>query len=294
VSSEDKPDDAPRARTVHVQVGAHAARAASSLVSSELAKSFKPITAVLSRASKAMAVHVPRPRLLPPDVADSLKRLADTLRESVPPNWRDLADPDYEAALRIMNGGIPLIWVPRSSIVERLMQTEDALAREEILSLARQDIASDCLTVLAEITIEDLQPLTRLAAQAAVALRGEYSAPAQALAANVLDTWLRAAVRRGILFKPVSERFRFYENVRRQITLVSMDLEIVKLKPSGALAPVFLALEHFDSQINPRPEHFGRHATAHAAYPEQYTAANAVIAVMLMTSVLRQADASGW
>jgi len=53
-------------------------------------------------------------------------------------------------------------------------------------------------------------------------------------------------------------------------------------------------LQSFDSRVNPKPEQFGRHATAHAAYPEQYTPANAVIAVMLMTSVPRQSGESGW
>jgi hypothetical protein len=44
----------------------------------------------------------------------------------------------------------------------------------------------------------------------------------------------------------------------------------------------------------PVPVHLNRHATAHAAGPEQYSDVNAVIALMLTTSVLRQAQASGW
>jgi hypothetical protein len=44
----------------------------------------------------------------------------------------------------------------------------------------------------------------------------------------------------------------------------------------------------------PTPRRYGRHATAHSARPEQYTTANAVVAVMLAASVLRQAESSGW
>ncbi|WP_281154709.1 hypothetical protein [Streptomyces sp. HYC2] len=42
------------------------------------------------------------------------------------------------------------------------------------------------------------------------------------------------------------------------------------------------------------PEGFNRHATAHAAGAVQYTAANAVIALMLAVSVLREIDDQGY
>jgi hypothetical protein len=42
------------------------------------------------------------------------------------------------------------------------------------------------------------------------------------------------------------------------------------------------------------PAQFARHAMAQAAGGEQYTEVNAVIALMLTTSVHRQAQASGW
>jgi hypothetical protein len=55
-----------------------------------------------------------------------------------------------------------------------------------------------------------------------------------------------------------------------------------------------MALADFDRDKRGVPPEFGRHATAHAAGPEQYSDANAVIAVMLAASVLWQSQASGW
>jgi hypothetical protein len=75
---------------------------------------------------------------------------------------------------------------------------------------------------------------------------------------------------------------------------VDGDVRLAELKASGALTPVIMALAEFDPDDGVSPTSFGRHATAHAAGPEQYSDVNAVIALMLTTSVLRQAHASGW
>lgn len=76
-----------------------------------------------------------------------------------------------------MNDGIPLIWVPRSSVVSELMHAESAGAREEILAEARQEIVDDCLVALAEISDPDLLPLHELAAAASWALRDGHCSP---------------------------------------------------------------------------------------------------------------------
>ncbi len=225
--------------------------------------------------------------------ARSFAPVFSRLAEAVPENWRDIPYPCLDAALHLMNDGIPLIWVPRSSVVAQLMQASGAAGRAEVLAQARRDVADDCSAVLADITAPHLAPLAVMAAEAVRTLRDGYCAGAQALATSVFDTWLRLMVRRSILFDPPPKRIGFYPNVVRQIEPVSGDLPVVHLRAAGALAPVLLALARFfpgDEALT----HFARHATVHAAIPEHYTDANAVVAVMLMTSALRQAQASGW
>ena len=125
------------------------------------------------------------------------------------------------------------------------------------------------------------------------ALRDGHCAASQALSANVFDTWLRDMVRRGKLFKPPGDREPFYGAIKRQIIGVSGKTSLRELKAAGSLSPVLMALVSFKPG-GPVPVQLNRHATAHAAGPEQYSDVNAVIALMLTTSVLRQAQASGW
>src|SRR5258708_11371042 len=208
----------------------------------------------------------------------------------MPPNWPD--DPDRETPLEIMNAGIRLIWVPRSDIVERLTTAGNADARGAILGQTAQEIVDDCEAVLADVTAPDLQPLASLAGAAGRALRDGHGAASQALAANVFDTWLRDAARRGVVFIPPKGYFR-YPHVVRQMKPLASEVRIRDLRELGVQASILAALRDFGPG-DAIPAEVGRHPTAHAAGPEQYTDVNAVIALMLTTSVLRQAQASGW
>lgn len=69
-------------------------------------------------------------------------------------------------------------------------------------------------------------------------------------------------------------------------------LQSLSLKAAGSLSPVLMALVS-SKPGGPVPVQLNRHA-AHAAGPEQCSDVNAVIALMLTTSVLRQAPALGW
>ena len=241
--------------------------------------------------SFAQAVSLHFDRMIP-------RETFERLREAVPPNWVAIEDSDWDidwtAALETMNDGIPLIWVPGSASVGRLLKAGSPEERLAILEESRVAIADDCATVLGEVTTRELSPLAGLAAKAARALGDGHCAASQALSANIFDTWLRGVVRRGVLFTlPSGARFR-YPRVRQQMHPVDGDVRLAELKASGALTPVIMALAEFDPDDGVSLTSFGRHATAHAAGPEQYSDVNAVIALMLTTSVLRQAHASGW
>jgi hypothetical protein len=213
------------------------------------------------------------------------------LREALPANWPD--DPDWGAALEIMNEGIPLMWVPREEIVVALMRAADGASRRDLLVRRRARITADCRAALAEVEAAELLPLAGLASDACRALAAGHRAASQALSANVFDTWLHQAARRGVRVSLPASGWFSYTKVRGQLEPLSGDVTIRDLRAEGSLAPALMALATF----NPGgtvPAEFSRHATAHAAGPEQYSDANAVIALMLATSVLRQTEASGW
>ena len=213
------------------------------------------------------------------------------VREALPANWP--GDPDWEAALEIMNDGIPLMWVPREEIVTALMRADDGPARRDVLVQRAAEIIVDCQATLGEVEAAELRPLAGLTGDACKAMADGHRAASQALAANVFDTWLRQAARRGVRLQLPANGWFAYKNVRGQLEPVTGDVSLRNLRAEGALAPAFMALAAFDG-ADAVPAEFTRHATAHAAGPEQYNDANAVIALMLASSVLRQAQASGW
>jgi hypothetical protein len=251
-------------------------------ITASMTSSIKPLLISLNRA--------PRPLLGLNFDKQAWSEMFRPLLEALPANWPD--DPDWTAAMEIMNDGIPLIWVPRCGIVVQLMRAPDDPARRDLLVRFRSEIAEDCLDVLSEVGAAALLPLAGLAGDACRALAAGHCAASQALAANVFDTWLRDAARRGVVLTLPASGWFYYDKVRRQIEPLTGKVTMRRLRAAGALAPAHMALAEFRGGTV--PAQFGRHATAHAAGPEQYTDVNAVIAVMLTASVLRQAQASGW
>jgi hypothetical protein len=233
---------------------------------------------------------------------DAIKRIAEQLSADVgsapvgyyPPNWWSVPQLDGDAATAIMHDeGIPLAWVPRAEVVADLIAAPDAAVRDTILVARTPEIVVDCRQRLAEVRDAGLQHLDGLIDDALRALEQSNPTAAQALAANVFDTLLRDVLRRGRLFAGSTGRFK-YQHVTGGITPVSDETLIGVYRASCVLTPVLKALAEFNFEADPVPGRFTRHATAHRAGMTQYTPANAVIAIMLATSLLREAQESGW
>jgi len=209
-----------------------------------------------------------------------------------PSNWGEV--PDIGSVVGItLDEGVPLVWVPRAAIVAELVAAPDADARDGLLISLLDEIAEDCTAVLSEITAPELRPLGEIAVDAVAALRCGHGPSAQALAGNVFDTLLRDATRRGVIFAGPPAGYFKYDKVRKKITPVSEQIAVGRFRTACVLSAALPALENYDP-ADPVPARFVRHATAHSARPEQYTPVNAIVAVMLMVSTLREAQAPGW
>jgi len=122
------------------------------------------------------------------------------------------------------------------------------------------------------------EPSARLLAQAVDALRAGLPGPAQAAAANVLDTLIRTSM------SP-------WKGYRSWLRLHPDDdeLSMVQLRYVATMAPVRPALEEFwPHRGDPVPALFNRHATSHAVGDIQYTQANAPVGVLLAVSIVRE------
>jgi hypothetical protein len=134
---------------------------------------------------------------------------------------------------------------------------------------------------LAEVSSGDLQPHCVFASDAVRALRDGHQAAAQALAANLLDSIIRQNVDL-TLNKTVTATGKKRARI---------DLDDYQIKTSFTMAPIWRAYEEYwESKGDPIPRAFGRHPSAHAVSRTQYSRINAVIAIMLVTSLLRLLD----
>src|SRR5579859_1556939 len=195
-----------------------------------------------------------------PELIDRLPQL-HRFRDWLPTNWRDKPSLSLDAALQVINEGIPLIWVPRAVIVSDLLYARSIGGRLSLLANRMREISQDCLAVLTEITDPEFEELVPMASAAARALADGHPSPAQALAGNVLDTWMRDAVGRGV-FRVTRQR-NLYAQVTDDIEPVSDDTTLERFREVCVLAPVAVALREYRPPYDPVPVRFNRHATAH-------------------------------
>jgi hypothetical protein len=200
----------------------------------------------------------------------------------LPPNWQGVKIPSVELLETILlDEGIPLAWVPSQELLIAILDAPDGAARRRIIGSRWRRVVSDCEASQAEVSSGDLQPHCVFASDAVRALRDGHQAAAQALAANLLDSIIRQNVDL-TLNKTVTATGKKRARI---------DLDDYQIETSFTMAPIWRAYEEYwESKGDPIPRAFGRHPSAHAVSRTQYSRINAVIAIMLVTSLLRLLD----
>jgi hypothetical protein len=223
---------------------------------------------------------------------EAVRRLAagltEQLRVGAPPNWQFGDDwPRLSAIADVVEGdGIPLAWVPRGDIVLALVHAEEIEARRGILADLEADVLQDCSSCLDDTDCVELAELVENAREAVGTFEAGYPRAAQALATVVLD----AALRRLFADPDFS-----YGSVRRQLADVWGNAPLREMRSALVLAAIPGALERFwVHRGDPVPVRFNRHASAHTLHAAQYTRTNALVAIMTITSLLRETQESGW
>jgi hypothetical protein len=211
------------------------------------------------------------PRLQLPNFADLLEQL----RRDEPPNWPDDIDLDRVTEV-IRDDGIPLVWVPRATVVTKVLTAPDRPARVAVLVEHLDEILEDCQAVLADIDEPTLAGQVPLAQAALEAMTNGHNQAGQALAVTVTETAVAAILGRK------------YEKVKKQVLFDPDLIPYTQLRLRAALAPIYrFYTTWWPSQGTPPPEALSRHVSVHHADVTHYTPENAVLAMLLMTSVLR-------
>ena len=235
------------------------------------------------RDALTAANRVATPHVWSSSVQDAIRRawhvdfdeLLEQFTKYLPPNWPH--DADEEAVEEIVNDGIPLVWVPRSEITQKLLDAKNRAERIGILLAHRTEVAEDCRVALREASHAEVADQVALGMQALDAFNAGLDAPAQSLAVVVTDT----VVRKTFSDKP--------SDLHKNALVDLDDVPYQKLRLLTAMAPVSrFYTRWFPTDPTPPPAHLSRHVSVHVADGVHYTEENAILAVMLMASLLRQ------
>ncbi|WP_189148189.1 hypothetical protein [Streptomyces lacrimifluminis] len=209
--------------------------------------------------------------------------LGDFAKRNFPENWDGVDGSSFKGLSSILiDEGIPLMWVPGPMVVEAFLIADSASSRRRIISSRWKGIVSDCEAVLHGIDHPDLLDERDFALSCVHALRDGHFNPAQALAANLLDTTLLHLD--GDIRKSVRSN-HFKQNG------VKFDLDEHQFRVALTFAPVWCAHAKFKADMRDTiPRVFARHASVHAVSRKQYSRVNAVIGLMVVTSVLKFFD----
>ncbi|MDP1721566.1 MAG: hypothetical protein Q8L08_11365 [Candidatus Nanopelagicaceae bacterium] len=200
------------------------------------------------------------------------------LDSTLPPNWSHGIDTEELNSL-IYRDGIPVVWVPPAYVLDKLIVEDSRQARIRVLLENANNVLDDCLRVLHEVISDELAGQRDLAICAVNAWK-DHPETSQALSVVLADTLI------GTWYK--SELINDYKTIRAsaKVDLDEVPLRNIRLVYSIAAMHVFLEPFYVDSS-EARTEALSRHQTIHGAEPRQINAGNSLVALMLVTSLLR-------
>jgi len=233
-----------------------------------------------------------KPLVPPPEYFRYLTGIAERFKAAIfifiPANLQPFSATNWTRILELgREEGIALAWVPRTALVQALLDAPDAAAREQLLFQEETAVLDDCAACLDTITEDSaMVELAGFARQAIDICRRGGHAGAQALATNVVETIAKHHLDRVVMGKGkgVSNRIRnrFGVPIDDSIALDELRVWLVG-------APLFAAYRE-DYDYATRDSAFNRHGTAHCVNPNVYRPANALRSILLATSLLRLMD----
>ncbi|MEV1317884.1 hypothetical protein AB0J14_17595 [Micromonospora arborensis] len=234
------------------------------------------------------------------ELAASSPALQAALRWSRPQNlWGIGVDPLLLLRLA-RDAGIPLAWVPRREVVRALVAAPTRGVLSDVLADKAALVVDDCADALSHCIDEQLQDRVPLAEAAIAAYRAGHAEAAMALAVSLgepLAAW--ASTPRVRSFDSRAEQQAWLQRRSRVSKYRWAELELetdpdprFRFKEQLVMAPIpRFFTPWFPGRGDAPPEALSRHVVAHQPNTQHFTTENSLVAIMLMTSLLRQQQA---
>lgn len=207
------------------------------------------------------------------------ERVRNLVASRMPPNWSDVDD-WRQATTFIEESGWAIVWLPRASLVEALLDAP-AENREEILLAHAATLVEDALSCAEAITRENLRFLAECIAEIAESVRGGRYCSAQSLSVSVF-----AELVQGILgHKNLTHAEKTYAKPWKDQSIRLVRFALITSTIPRALSTFYR------EKGDPMPSSFNRHAVAHGASPVQFTPLNALVGLLLVTALTRELQA---
>lgn len=195
-------------------------------------------------------------------------------RVAYPPNLHDVPTSREDDITQLAAEGLPVYGVPRSKIVLELLDARSEEERRTVIEQHVNEILDDCSAALDRCIGPESADSVSFARDAIAAARDRHLRPAQALAANLLDTLVR---------KVTDPELRQAMTGRAAIDGIDERYVLVR----WVVVPIRQGHSRFfPDKGDPIPTAFTRHATVHAVSRAQYSTSNALVVIMLVTSLL--------
>jgi hypothetical protein len=230
--------------------------------------------------------------------------LESALSMSRPKNWWGTG-----AGQRLLRAardeGLPLMWVPRAATIKELDNAPDADARLAVMAAHQDEIISDCEDLLNQCTDEDLNDRVSLALLAVDAMKAGHHQAAMALAvaiAEPLAVW--ASTPRVRAFESKQDQADWEKQRKNRSTGGKYNYARIEI---GRLPPGDVEFWDFNDQVlmlpvprfftsffpergDPVPTSLSRHAVVHQPTLSHFSEINALLSIMLVSSILRSQE----
>ena len=228
----------------------------------------------MGEAQRAFADGLKRVLTPVPPQMDLLPALQKLWRDNLPGNWTELTDDQVQETAAIMiETGISLAWVPRHEVVSEIVAKGGEKAIETLLSMAPLVVA-DLQSALAKVADDELADAAAAAREALQAFTDGLFRASQTLSAATLT----AVIHEALELKALRNAEAAWKRLDPEMAAIS------RYRTAAILGTLASALKSYGDR--PIPRRFNRHATSHSISPRQLTKANALVALLCVSSLL--------